>query len=104
MASNLFDFGKENLNQDKKNKINEEEIENKAKEKIDIDSAKNIYEKYKDCSKSELLDELHSVISNGKKNGTITDEKINQTVKSLSPFLNENQRNFLNSILQGINE
>lgn len=104
MKSNLFDFGKEKLDDNEK-KITEEELKEKATQKnIDVDSAKNIYDKYKDCSKEELLEKLHSVISNGKKDGSITNDKINQTVKQLSPFLNENQKNFLNSILQDIND
>lgn len=101
MANSLFDFGKTKLDT---NTQTEKELEDKAtKENIDIGSAKNIYEKYKNCSKSELLEKLQSVISNGKKDGSLSQAKIDDTIKNLSPFLNENQKNFLNSIMKDIN-
>lgn len=102
MANSLFDFGKTKLDS---NIQSEKELEDKAtKENIDIDSAKSIYEKYKNCSKSELLEKLHSVISNGKKDGALSQAKIDDTIKNLSPFLNENQKNFLNSIMKDVND
>ena len=36
--------------------------------------------KYKDYSKSDLLNELHKVVKKGKREGSITDKKIKETV------------------------
>lgn len=105
MASNLFDFGKTEFNEENKDvKFDKETLEKIESSNIDKDTAKNIYDKYKDYSKSDLLNELHKVVKKGKREGSITDKKIQETVNGLTPFLNENQRNFLNSILKDIND
>lgn len=103
MIDNLFDFGKVEL-EEEKTKDADKNNDFCKNDKIDEEKAKNIYEKYKNYSKNELINELHSVISNGKKNGTITNQKINDTVKNLMPYLNDNQKEFLESIIKGINE
>ena len=104
MVDNLFDFGKVELKKEEETKNADKNKNVYNNNQIDEEEAKNIYEKYKNCSKNELINELHSVISNGKKNGTITNQKINDTVKNLMPYLNDNQKEFLESIMKDINE
>ena len=104
MIDNLFDFGKVELKNEEKTENAKQNDNIDGKNQINEEQAKSVYEKYKDYSKTELINELHTVISNGKKNGTITNQKINDTVKNLMPYLNDNQKEFLKSIIKDINE
>ena len=108
LKDNLFDFCDEKIDfsktekkEENKQKKIEEECVNSG---VDVDKAKNLYEKYKNYSTQDLLAEFYNVVNAGKQNGTLTEDKITKTVESLKPFLNENQKQFLDTILRGGNE
>ena len=118
LKDNLFDFCDEKIDFSKTEKKEEnkqkmlqeaQKLQKKIEEEcvnsgVDVDKAKNLYEKYKNYSTQDLLAEFYNVVNAGKQNGTLTEDKITKTVESLKPFLNENQKQFLDTILRGGNE
>ena len=108
LKDNLFDFCDEKIDfskTEKKEENKQKKIEEEcANSGVDVDKAKNLYEKYKNYSTQDLLAEFYNVVNAGKQNGTLTEDKITKTVESLKPFLNEKQKQFLDTILRGGNE
>lgn len=133
MAKNLFDFGseeiaeenkgshnnKENFKQNSKSSLDENNNYNKdnnyknknfdsnnksASNKENLtEEAKNLYEKYKDYSQTDLISEFLTTSKQKLNNGTLTQEKINNTANALLPFLNNDQKNMLSQILGKLN-
>lgn len=102
---NLFDFANEDLSTSDDNKS---EMTNNFGENINnFDSinddtkkdAKDLYEKYKNYSQDELLKEFISSSKTKLKDGSLTKEKINNTINSLSPFLNNSQAEYLKQLI-----
>lgn len=57
-------------------------------------------EKYKSYSNEQLLSELLKEVNIQKRSGNLTDEKLKEIVGSLSPFLDEKQKEKLNEIVK----
>ena len=103
---NIYDFSSEELtektSETKKNHLhatNQESINNSTTEQ-----AKNIYDKYKDFSQEELMHEFLTSSKEKLKNGSLTSEKIEQTANMLSPYLNNQQKEFLKGLLDKLND
>lgn len=83
---------------DKKNtnngKVNETKVDNKKIE--------DAYNTYKNMNQNELMEELINQVSKQKQDGTFNYQQINNSVQQLMPFLNDEQKNNLLSILQKI--
>lgn len=97
MAKNLFDFAQENLEKNE----NTSQINNK---KEDVEQAKNIYQKYKDMSQNDLIDEFVSTSKQKINEGSISKEKINQTANVLAPYLNDQQKELLSKLMDKLND
>ncbi len=86
---------KENEKKDtKQEKINKTNVDNKKIEEA--------YNTYKDMNENQLMAELLSQVSKQKQNGTFNYQQIKNSVETLTPFLNEEQKNNLLSILEKI--
>lgn len=97
MSKNLFDFAQENLEKDD----SFSQIKNK---KEDVKQAKDIYQKYKDMSQKDLIDEFVSTSKQKINEGSISKEKITQTANVLSPYLNEQQKELLSKLMDKLND
>ncbi len=87
MAKNIFDY--------------EENIQNVPKQ-----TQKNIedmVEHYKGYSQDELMQELFSVASKEKQNGTLSKEKLDSIKSTLAPYLNASQIEFLEKLIEKLN-
>jgi len=107
---NLFDFADEdlsklNLEQNlKENKQNTQNLNNNfSQEDVERD-AKNLYEKYKNYSQDELLNEFITTSKTKLNSGVLTKDKINNTVNSLAPFLNEAQNEYLKGLIKKLDD
>ena len=100
MPKNLFDFGSEDVKSfvdsctDFNEKTNEEKLED----------VKTMYDKYKNFSQEELLNEFLTTSKQRLNNGSLTMEELNKTVQSLSPFLNSTQNEYLKGLLNKLND
>ena len=68
------------------------------------DNIRKTAEEYAKKSDSELLGEILKTASQGKQNGTLDKAQIESFVKRVSPMLNEEQRQRLNSVVEMIVE
>ena len=71
------------------------------------DQAENyeqILNKYKDMDNNELMSNLFSEASKLKREGKLDDATLSNLKTSLSPFLNEDQQNMLNSLISAISD
>ena len=64
------------------------------------DDIKKKIDKYKNYSNQELLTELLTEANKQKKNGNLTNEKIEEMVSGLSPYLDNEQKQRLNEIIK----
>lgn len=100
MSKNLFDFANENIEENKASTT-----KTKIKEEVEREEqAKNIYEKYKDMSQKDLIEEFVSTSKQKINDGSISKEKISQTASVLSPYLNNEQKQLLYSLMERLND
>ncbi|MBQ9793055.1 MAG: hypothetical protein IJW32_04910 [Clostridia bacterium] len=97
MSKNLFDFTQENIE-------NNNNFSQKNNKKEDVEQAKDIYQKYKDMSQNDLINEFVSTSKQKINEGSISKEKITQTANVLTPYLNEQQRELLSKLMDKLND
>ena len=68
------------------------------------EQARAAYEKYQNYSQDELMKEFLKTSKQKLKDGSLTTDKLTNTVNSLSPFLNDNQKEFLKGLLDKLND
>ena len=68
------------------------------------DDIRKTAEKYAQKNDPDLLREILQAANNGKKDGSLSEEKLRQFVTSVSPMLNDEQRARLNSVVEMINK
>ena len=69
---------------------------------IDKDALRKTAEEYSEKSDSELLGEIMKAAKQGKRDGTLNKEQINQFIKNVSPMLNQEQRQRLQQVVEMI--
>lgn len=77
-------------------------VENESQNKQLNDDVMNFYNKYKEYSSDELLNELISKTNEQKQNGEFNYQQLSSMVDKLSPFLNEQQKNNMRGIMEKI--
>lgn len=68
------------------------------------DSYQEILDKYKDMDNNELMSSLFSEATKLKREGKLDSNSLNSLKSTLSPFINEEQKEMLNSLINAINE
>lgn len=63
----------------------------------------DIINKYKDMDSNELMSNLFSEANRLKSEGKLDDESLNNLKSTLSPFLNDEQKNMLSNLINAIN-
>lgn len=100
MPRDFKSFAKENEKvfsiSDKEKILNENQ--DKTKEYTDI------LNKYKNMNNNELMSNLFSEASKLKSEGKLDSSTLNNLSSTLSPFLNNSQKEMLNSLINAINE
>ena len=77
-------------------------VENESQNKQLNDDVINFYNKYKEYSSDELLNELISKTNEQKQNGELNYQQLSSMVDKLNPFLNEQQKNNMRGIMEKI--
>lgn len=86
----------------KENQHNAEKIFNENQKKAD--EYQNILNKYKNMNQNDLIANLFSEATKLKKEGKLNDETLNGLKSTLAPFLNSDQQEMLNNLVNAINE
>ncbi len=79
-----------------------EKVLNNNKEKAN--DYQDILDKYKDMDNNELMSNLFNEASKLKSEGKLDSNSLNSLKSTLSPFLNSEQQQMLNSLVNAINE
>ncbi len=79
-----------------------EKVLNNNKEKAN--DYQDILDKYKDMDNNELMSNLFNEASKLKSEGKLDNNSLNSLKSTLSPFLNSEQQQMLNSLVNAINE
>ena len=74
------------------------------KEQEKVDEYKTIYDKYKNMNSDDLMSNLMSEASKLRSQGKLDNSTLNSLSSSLSPFLNEEQKKMLSSLVNTIKE
>ena len=98
MPRDFKNFAKENEKATNEKNSFSSEDQKKANEYQDI------INKYKNMDNSELMSNLFSEASKLKKEGKLDSNTLNGLKSTLSPFLNNDQQQMLNSLVNAINE
>ncbi|MDD5018594.1 MAG: hypothetical protein PHO15_10920 [Eubacteriales bacterium] len=97
----------------KKAKLNKEDIREAAKhanvnadiddiDKRDIKNMEKTFSEYENKSEGELIDDLERMISEGKKDGTFSEEMLDAFIKNVAPMMDKSQRKKLEAIARMI--
>lgn len=73
-------------------------------QKRQFEAMKNTAAKYRGKSEEELMRELKQTVQKDKASGTLTDKKMDNFQKKISPMLNEQQRKKLEKIMKELKE
>ena len=73
-----------------------------AEQKNQFEKLKGMAKQYEGKSDNEILKDLTSAVEKGKKDGTLTNEKIDSIASTIAPMLNKEQLNKLNKLMSSI--
>lgn len=105
MVKNLFDFADTPIQPKKNVTQNVEDLKDKLNQSgIDADDVEKTYKKYQNMSQNELIAEFVKQAKSQRQQGVLDDNKLQNMVSNISPFLNEQQREFLNTLIHKIDE
>ena len=96
MSKNIFDF--ENLEE----KVSEEKS-NFNKKVNTQKTAEELINHYQGYSQQDLIGELFKVAAIEKEKGTLTKERLDDIKAIILPYLNENQIEFLDKLIEKLN-
>ncbi len=112
MSKNLFDYGEENVENLNEEKLfnsndsnntlhnNDNNFKNNSAASAVEEEAKTLYEKYKDYSQDNLIQEFLSTSKEKLMDGSLSQDKINSTANALLPYLNDSQKQMMKSLLE----
>ena len=98
MPRDFKNFSKDHKKVVEENKNIIQENQDKASE------YQNILDKYKNMDNNELMSNLFSEASKLKREGKLDSNQLNNLKSTISPFLNSEQQEMLNSLIKTINE
>ncbi len=73
-----------------------------GEQKEQLEKLKGIAKKYEGKSDNDILKDLSQAVQKGKKDGTLTNEKIDSIASTIAPMLNSEQKNKLARLMQTI--
>lgn len=81
------------------NNINNNSDNSQKTQKDFSENVENLYDKYKNFTQDELLQELAKNVANQKQNGTFDFDSISKSINAILPYLSEEQRQNILSLL-----
>lgn len=93
---------KRTLRQSKGDRLKSEEAKLNGSQKQQFDALKNMAKQYEGKSDSEIFSELSKTVEKGKRDGSITDEKINSIAQTIAPMLSGEQKQKLDMLMRSL--
>ena len=98
---NLKDYSKKNINdKDRKNKINDERLNNINKNYGSL--VDEFMKRYGKMDEKQMMDEMFLLINQKKKEGSFNLDQIKEAAQNIKPFLNEDQKQYMQELLSKI--
>jgi hypothetical protein len=98
MVKNLFEYADTPIQEEK-------QPEQKDKDqKISKEDISQLYNKYKDMPQEQLVEEFVKSAKAQRTSGALDDNKINQIYSTLCPYLNNQQKEFFDTLIHKIDE
>jgi hypothetical protein len=82
------------------NTVNENNLNTEQKQQLN--KLKGMAKKYEGKSDAEILKDLSSAVEKGKKDGSLTNEKIDSIASTIAPMLNKEQKAKLQKLMNTI--
>ena len=104
---------KRSLREIKKQKLNKDDIQDAAKKAGikadvnqlgDIGSLEETIEQYQNKDEDELMGDLFDMVEQGRKDGSFSEESLDQFIQNVSPMLDGEQKKKLSSIANMIKQ
>lgn len=89
-------------NENKNSTLNEKKLFDENKDKVN--EYEKILNKYKNMTQNDLMSNLFSEASKLKSEGKLDSQTLNNLKNTLTPFLNSEQNEMLNNLVNAINE
>ena len=93
---------KRTLRQSKGDRLKNEDAKLNGSQKQQFDALKNMAKQYEGKSDSEIFSELSKTVEKGKRDGSITDEKINSIAQTIAPMLSGEQKQKLDVLMRSL--
>ncbi len=87
-------------NSNNSNTVNENNLN--AQQKQQFDKLKGMAKQYEGKSDTEILKDLSRAVEKGKKDGSLTNEKIDSIASTIAPMLNKEQKAKLQRLMSTI--
>ena len=71
-----------------------------TEQKQQFDKIKGMAKKYENKNEGEILSELKKTVAQGKKDGSMSNEKIDEIARTIAPMLDEKQKAKLNMLMK----
>lgn len=93
---------KRSLRQSKGDRLKDEEAKLNTGQKQQFETLKNMAKKYEGKSDGEIFAELSKTVEKGRRDGSITDEKINSIAQTVAPMLSGEQKQKLDMLMRSL--
>ncbi len=106
MVKNLFDYADTPIEEINSSTYKRKEKYEQISDKTTIDQIdlKQAYNKYKDMPQDALVEEFLKVAKNQRLSGALNNEKIAKMYNTLSPYLNADQKEMFNTLMNKLDE
>lgn len=102
MGKSIFDFAKEDVDDREEKKERLQDVDNGKIEMQGNINLKEKIEEYKSLSQEELMQKLIDETNKKKQDGTFDYENIKKMTDSFAPYLDDNQKQMLQSLMSKI--
>ncbi len=80
----------------------QKENELNTDQKKQLEQLKGMAKKYEGKSENDILRDLNAAVARGKKDGTMSNEKMESIAKTIAPMLNREQKSKLDKLIKSL--
>lgn len=101
MVKNIFDYADEHIENKQTNEQIKEQVQNQG---LDYEKLQQTFNKYQSMPQDQIVQEFLSMAKQQKSSGQLNKQNLDQISSTLSPFLNNQQKEFLDTLIHKIDE
>lgn len=101
MVKNIFDYADEHIENKQTNEQIKEQVQNQG---LDYEKLQQTFNKYQSMPQDQIVQEFLSMAKQQKSSGQLNKQNLDQISNTLSPFLNNQQKEFLDTLIHKIDE